>query len=110
MKINPDDVVALTYSQDALLATGDFGEAQQRMFRVLKLDPDNLLTLKRLANHRSQMGLVQGEEGRKTRQLIQRTERLAPDNPEVQEIELYQKWINAVGRYSFHVGHLLRHL
>ena len=57
------------------------------------------------------MGLVWGEEGRKTRQLIQRTERLAPDNPEVQEsLARYhifrEEWIKGISvLHSFAEGH-----
>ena len=85
LKIKPDDLVVLTYSCDALCLMGRFKKALRRMAQVLELDPDNVLTLKRLADSRSAMELVRGEEGKKTRQLIQRTLWVAPDAPDGQE-------------------------
>ncbi len=84
-RINPDDVVALTYSHDALCSIDQSEEAQRRVTRALEIDPDNVPALKKLADDRSASGLVKGEDGRRTRQLIHRGIRLAPDSPDIQE-------------------------
>ena len=85
LRINPDDVVALTYSHDALCAMDQSEEAKRRVTRALEIDHDNVPALKQLADDRSAGGLVRGEEGRRTRQLIQQGIRLAPDSPDIQE-------------------------
>ena len=84
-RINQDDVVALTYSHEALCSTDQSEEAQRRVTRALEIDPDNVPALKQLADDRSAGGLVKGEDGRRTSQLIQRGIRLAPDSPDIQE-------------------------
>ncbi|MBC8274310.1 MAG: tetratricopeptide repeat protein [Chloroflexi bacterium] len=83
--INTDDLVALTYSHDALCTMGHFKEAQRRIGRALEFDPDNILAIKHIADDRSARGLVRGEEGKNTRQLIRQALRLAPDAPDSQE-------------------------
>ena len=83
LKINPDDIVALTYSHDPLCTMGRFKEVQQRVVRALKIDPDNVPALKQLADARSAKGLVRGEEGKRTRQLIRQALQLAPDLPDI---------------------------
>jgi len=85
LKIKPDDLMALTYSCDALCFMGRFKEAQRHISRALELDPDNVLAIKHIADARSARGLVRGEEGKKTRGLIRQALRLAPGAPDAQE-------------------------
>jgi pentatricopeptide repeat protein len=85
LKLDPDDLVALTKSHNALTATGQLAEAIRRLERVVELDPNYVYALKMLAAHRSAAGLLYGEEGKKTEQLIRRALRLAPDSADVWE-------------------------
>jgi tetratricopeptide (TPR) repeat protein len=90
LSINSDDIVALSQSYDPLLAVGNFQEAQRRLERSLKLAPNDCRTLERLVAHRCHQGLVSGEAGKQTKQLIQTVLRVAPDaaNPH-QALSLY---------------------
>jgi tetratricopeptide (TPR) repeat protein len=83
---NPDDIVALSWSYDPLLAVGNFQEAQRRLEQALKLAPNDCRTLERLATHRCYQGLVWGEEGKQTRQLIRAALRLAPDSANAHQV------------------------
>jgi RNA polymerase sigma factor (sigma-70 family) len=85
LKIDPRDTVALIRSHDALCALGRLREAQRRVILALRLAPDNVLAIKRVADHRTRMGLVRGEEGKKTYQLIRQALRLAPDAADIHE-------------------------
>ncbi|HEY9834086.1 MAG TPA: tetratricopeptide repeat protein [Stenomitos sp.] len=78
LELNPTDIVALSHSYEALMMVGDFQEAQQRLRQVLEVFPHDLRSLKQLADHRSRMGLVWGEEGKQTKQMIQTAQRIAP--------------------------------
>lgn len=80
LSLNPDDVVALSQSYEPLLAAGNFREARQRLERALALAPSDCRTLERLATHRCHQGLVVGEEGKQTKQLIKTFLQLAPDS------------------------------
>ncbi|MBW4576203.1 MAG: tetratricopeptide repeat protein [Aphanothece sp. CMT-3BRIN-NPC111] len=77
LKLNPDDITALSQSYDPLLAVGQFQEAVRRAIKVLELVPDDFQALKRLADYRSRLGLVWGEEGKQTQQLIRAALQLA---------------------------------
>ena len=70
LAINPEDTIALIYSYDALFALGRFSEARQRINQALELAPQDFRALKRMADYRCGMGLVTGEEGKQTKQLI----------------------------------------
>jgi tetratricopeptide (TPR) repeat protein len=83
---NPDDIVALSWSYDPLLAVGNVQEAQRRLEQALKLAPNDCRTLERLATHRCYQGLVWGEEGKQTRQLIRSVLRLAPDSANAHQV------------------------
>ncbi|MDJ0555009.1 MAG: tetratricopeptide repeat protein [Microcoleaceae cyanobacterium MO_207.B10] len=85
LKINPNDIVALTHSYHALMAIGDFEEAWRRINLSLELYPQNISVLKLVADHRSRQGLVEGEEGKQTKRLILTALRLAPDAADVIE-------------------------
>jgi tetratricopeptide (TPR) repeat protein len=82
---SPDDIVALTYSYDALITLGQMNEAEQRVERALAVGSENLPALKRLADHRSSTGMIHGAEGKKTRQLIRRALLLAPHTADAHE-------------------------
>lgn len=84
--LNPDDVVALSQSYEPLLAVGDFQEAQRRLQQALKLAPNDCPTLQRLATHRCHQGLVSGEEGKQTRQLIRSALVMAPDSANAHQV------------------------
>ncbi len=84
--LNQDDVVALSQSYEPLLAVGDFQEAQRRLQQALKLAPNDCRTLQLLATHRCHQGLVSGEEGKPTRQLIRSALAMAPDSANAHQI------------------------
>jgi tetratricopeptide (TPR) repeat protein len=76
---NPDDVAALTYSHDALAMIGRPREGLRRVMRAIELSPDNALALKKVADYRCRIGLVHGEEGKITKNMIRQALLLAPD-------------------------------
>ncbi|MDE2128027.1 MAG: sigma-70 family RNA polymerase sigma factor, partial [Armatimonadetes bacterium] len=85
LALNPDDVIALTGSHDALQHLGRDAEIVPRLERALSLAPNDVMTLKLLAVHRTSMSLVFGAEGERTRAMIRRATRLAPDTSEAWE-------------------------
>jgi tetratricopeptide (TPR) repeat protein len=89
LALNPDDIVALIHSYDVLLAVGRVREAWWRVSRAIDLAPDDLPTLKRLIERRCQMGLVWGEEGKQTRQLIRAALQLAPYAADIFKSQAY---------------------
>jgi tetratricopeptide (TPR) repeat protein len=101
LSLNPDDIIALSQSYDTLLAVGNFQEARRRLERVLALAPDDCRAIVQLATHRCYQGLVSGEEGKQTKQLIKTALALAPDCATAhQGLSLYHlcrgKWEKAV--------------
>ncbi|MBD2387261.1 tetratricopeptide repeat protein [Cylindrospermum sp. FACHB-282] len=78
LSINPDDVVALIYSYDALMAVGDIQTARERLSRVIALAGDDFRVLQRQIDQRCtalslpkcQMRLVSGQEGKLTKKMI----------------------------------------
>jgi tetratricopeptide (TPR) repeat protein len=86
LSLNPDDIVALSQSYDPLLAVGNFQEAQPRLERALKLAPNDCRTLEKLSAHRCHQGLVSGEEGKQTRQLIRAALRLVPESAKAHQV------------------------
>ncbi|NEO30926.1 MAG: tetratricopeptide repeat protein [Symploca sp. SIO3C6] len=101
LSLNPNDVVALNQSYQPLLVVGTFKEARQRLEQALKLSPNDCRTLQKLATHRCQQGLVTGEEGKQTKQLINTALTLAPGWASAHQIlSLYHlcrgKWDKAV--------------
>lgn len=75
--LNPEDTNALIYSYDALFAACRFQQAQERVNRALELAPQDFRALKRVADYRCGMGLVRGEEGKQTKQLVREALRVA---------------------------------
>lgn len=99
--LNPDDIIALSQSYDTLLAVGNFQEARRRLERVLTLAPDDCRAIAQLATHRCYQGLVSGEAGKQTKQLIKTALALAPDSATAHQVlSLYHlcrgKWEKAV--------------
>lgn len=86
LSLNPDDVVALSQSYEPLLAAGSFREARLRLERALELAPSDCRTLERLATHRCHQGLVVGEGGKQTKQLIRTALQLAPDSASAHQV------------------------
>ncbi|MEG3972637.1 tetratricopeptide repeat protein [Microcoleus sp. T2B6] len=70
LAINPDDVVALIYSQDANLAVGDMSAATEQLSKLIALFPNDFRVLQRQIEQRLQMRLVSGEEGKLTKKMI----------------------------------------
>ncbi len=89
LKLNPDDIVALSHSYNALMAVGHFQEAARRVSRALELAPDDVRVLKQMAAHRVYIGLVSGEEGKQTRQMILGVLQLAPNATDTFELFAY---------------------
>ncbi len=65
LSINPDDVVALIYSYDALMAVGDVSAARGQLKRATALAADDFWVLQRQIDQRLQMRLVSGKETKK---------------------------------------------
>ena len=86
LKINPGDIVALTYSVGPLLSVARTKEAEERLARALDLDPANGPALESLTTLRSQRGVAaSSEDGNLTRLWIHRGLRLAPHSAEARE-------------------------
>lgn len=82
LSINPDDVVSLIYSYDALMAVGDIQTARGRLSRVIALAGDDFRVLQRQIDQRCQMRLVSGQEGKLTKNMITSAMRQAPQGAE----------------------------
>ena len=79
LHIHPDDIVALNYSYDALVALGQMRAAVQRLDRALELAPKDFRTLKRAIERRCSQRLVWAKEGTQTRQMTRSLLKLAPN-------------------------------
>jgi tetratricopeptide (TPR) repeat protein len=82
LSINPDDVVALIYSYDALMAVGDIQTARERLNRAIALAEDDFRVLQRQIDQRCQMRLVSGKEGKQTKNMITSVLQQAPHGAE----------------------------
>jgi RNA polymerase sigma factor (sigma-70 family) len=92
------DHAALTLSHDALVMVGRVREAEQRAETALRFDPGNAVATSRVAQLRCLRGQLAGRQGRETRRLVQRAQRLAPAWPDgFDTIALYHL---ARGRWS----------
>jgi len=82
---HPDDLAALTYSYEALHATGRNAEAYRRAARAVAIDPNHVLALTRLAHHLSPVGQGSNAAASPTEslKLLRHALKLAPDAPEV---------------------------
>ncbi|NER51025.1 MAG: tetratricopeptide repeat protein [Symploca sp. SIO1A3] len=86
LSLNPNDVVALSQSYQPLLAVGKFQQARQRLEQALKLSPNDYRTLQQLGTHRCHQGLVKGEEGKQTKQLLKTALALAPHSATAHQV------------------------
>ncbi len=82
LSINPDDIVALIHSYDALIALGNVQEAQRRLNKLIVLAPDDCRVLQRQLDRRCAMRLVSSEEGKQTKKMISCALRQAPHGAE----------------------------
>ncbi|MCC5615137.1 tetratricopeptide repeat protein [Nostoc sp. CHAB 5836] len=89
LSINPDDVVALIHSYDALMAVGDIQAGRERLNRVIALAGHDLRVLQRQIDQRCQMRLVSGKEGKLTKSLITFALRQAPHGAEAHKSLAY---------------------
>lgn len=89
LSINPDDVVALIHSYDALKAVGDIQTARERLNRAIALAGNDLRVLQRQIDQRCQMRLVSGQEGKQTKNMITSALRQAPHGAEAHKSLAY---------------------
>ena len=89
LQAHPDDLAALTFSYDPLMAAGREETAAWRTARACQLDPGNALALAQWVDYRCRMGHVRGTEGRETKALLRRAVQLAPGAPPVQAAQLH---------------------
>jgi tetratricopeptide (TPR) repeat protein len=82
LSINPDDVVALIYSYDALIAAGDIPTARGRLSRVIALAGDDFRVLQRQIDQRCQKRLVSSQQGKLTKKMITSALRQTPHGVE----------------------------
>ncbi|NES03053.1 MAG: tetratricopeptide repeat protein [Okeania sp. SIO2F4] len=87
LSIQPDDIVALIHSYDALLAVGHFQEAELRLSRAEELVPDDYSVLKRRLAYRCRMKLVLGEEGKQTKKMVNAVLKLAPHSADAHQLK-----------------------
>lgn len=85
LQLNPDDLLALTHSCQALALEGKVEMVCERARKILNLDSANLLALKQLIDARIQQQLVWGNEGKETKRLIRRAQKLAPHAPDIHD-------------------------
>jgi len=89
LSINSDDIVALIYSYDALLALGDMTAATEGLNRIIALAGEDCPVLQRQIEQRCQMRLVSGTEGKLTKSLITSLLRQTPDGAEAHKSLAY---------------------
>ncbi|MDJ0620638.1 MAG: tetratricopeptide repeat protein [Calothrix sp. MO_192.B10] len=89
LSLQPDDLVALLTSYDALLAVGNLRAAEGCLSRGSELAGDDFRVLKRQAHQRCGKKLVRGKEGKQTKQIITAALKLAVDAPDVHDLLAY---------------------
>ncbi|MCC5627373.1 tetratricopeptide repeat protein [Nostoc sphaeroides CHAB 2801] len=102
LSLNPDDIVALIHSYDALMTMGDFQAAREQLNKAIALAPDDFRVLQRQLDRRCGMKLVSGEEGKQTKKLIGSVLRQAPHAAEAYKSLAYYHlyrgdWAQGVG-------------
>jgi tetratricopeptide (TPR) repeat protein len=70
LSLNPDDLVALILSYDALMSVGKYRTARKLLHRLIALAPNDFRVLQRQLDERCRMRLVLGEEGKLTKKMI----------------------------------------
>lgn len=86
--LEPDDLIALISSYDALLILGKFPETQEaRLSRAEKLAPNNYAVLTRRLAERLRMKLVLGKEGKQTKKMVTTLLKLAPHSANAHQLK-----------------------
>ena len=85
--LQPDDIVALIHSYDALLIVGDFQSAELRLSRAEELAPGDYSVLKRRLNERIRRKLVLGKEGKQTKKMVNAVLKLAPHFADAHQLQ-----------------------
>lgn len=85
LEINPNDLYSLTYSYECLVLTGRLDMAALYTERALRIYPDDIVAVKRKVDSRCFKGMTCGDEGKKTRILLRRLKKLAPQTADVLE-------------------------
>ncbi|QSV71889.1 MAG: tetratricopeptide repeat protein [Aphanizomenon flos-aquae KM1D3_PB] len=70
LAINPDDVMSLIYSYDALMVVGDIQTAKERFNSLIALAGDDFRVIQRQIDQRLLARMVSGEEGKITKKMI----------------------------------------
>jgi predicted Zn-dependent protease len=81
--LQPDDLIALIYSHDALIATGNLEEAQQRLEKARDIAPNDCQVIQRLIEHQFRLKFLSGEEGKETLKMIKSGLKLSPGYPNI---------------------------
>lgn len=102
LSLNPDDIVVLRNSYDALMAVGDIQGARQRLNRMIDLAPDDFGVLQRQLDVRV-MGLVSGEQGKQTKKMISSALRLAPHSAVVYKSLAYYHILRGDWKQGVHI-------
>lgn len=89
LSLNPDDIVALIHSYDALMAVGNLQEAQRRLHKLIVLAADDFRVLQRQLNERCAMRLISGKEGKETKKIITSALRQYPHGAEAHKSLAY---------------------
>ncbi|NEP20191.1 MAG: tetratricopeptide repeat protein [Leptolyngbya sp. SIO4C1] len=100
LQLQPDDLVALTHSHDALWALGEFEAAQVRLNQAEALAPCDYAVLKRQLAHRLRMKWIYGKAGKQTKQIMTAAVKLAPHSAEAHRLKaeyycLREEWQKA---------------
>ena len=89
LSLNPDDIVALIHSYDALMAVGNLQEAQRRLHKLIVLATDDFRVLQRQLHERCAMRLISGKEGKETKKIITSALRQYPHGAEAHKSLAY---------------------
>ncbi|MBS9395477.1 MAG: tetratricopeptide repeat protein [Dolichospermum sp. OL01] len=89
LAINPDDVLSLIYSYDALMAVGDIQTAKERFNSLLALAGDDFRVIQRQIDQRLLVRMVSAEEGKITKKMITSLLGTVPHSVEVHKSLAY---------------------
>ena len=87
--INPDDVLSLIYSYDALMAVGDIQTAKERFNSLIDLAGDDFRVIQRQIDQRLLARMVSAEEGKITKKMITSLLGTVPHSVEVHKSLAY---------------------
>jgi tetratricopeptide (TPR) repeat protein len=89
LAINPDDVLSLIYSYDALMVVGDIQTAKERFNSLLALAGDDFRVIQRQIDQRLLVRMVSAEEGKITKKMITSLLGTVPHS-----VEVHKSWKN----------------